>query len=473
MNATYSMDHLQAVAHVGAILNATNANAGGAAVNRPKTANTSHYDATGQTVATASTTSYEGVSFGSDGSITGGSLSHQSVSPEGIKLHTTAVNFQADGKPASASIDVHNLHSDGDFKKIAMDLSGATWNDGYNISSGQVKVTATDPNTQATLHEGTIQFDKEALVSGSFTHYDPQNGGAVSGHAEIDYAGAKFLGTSIVGGQYSIRSLNPDKTLSATSVVSVSPLGRLDSVETTNVGPDSAVKTKVKVDFSKVQFNARNEFDSGDLLYTVQDDKGTKLSETAVTYKGAVPSLSQTLVYQDNALSSKIMIDYTGAAFNNQNQVVNSSKKVDVYGADNKLVSSSMVTYDERGQKLKPGAAAKVHGAPAPPARVPVPVLGKAFALPPADPNQTQQTDKKNRPDGTLQQVRVTTLVAGKPVSALVTAYAADGTTVVKTYTLDLTGISFDENAKTVSGALNMQTHLGGNILHAASSIQY
>ena len=473
MNDTHSLDHLQAINHVTAVLNAIRA--GGATVSKPKTASTHHFDATGNNVAHVSSTSYEGVNFAADGSISGGNLSHQSVSPEGLPLTTTSIGFQAGGKPASANVDIHNLHSDGLFKKVTMDMSGATWNDQFAIASGQVAVTATDPDTKAKTHDGTIRFDKETLVAGSFTHYDHQGSGAVTGHAEVDYGGAKFLGTSIVGGQYTVRSLQPDKTLSSTSVVAVSPLGRIDSIESTNMGSATEIKTNVKVDFTKGMFNARNEFHSGDLLYNVFDDKGVKLSDTTVTYQNAVPAQSQTQVYEGGALNGKIKVDYSQSQFNNHNQVVNSIKKVEVYNAKDQQISSSMVAYDPKGNKIKAGPAAGVPLQPLrPPVTVQVPALVKMNVSnqPPAA-NQTQQTDTKKRDDGTVQQVRVTTLEAGKPVSAKITTYGPDGTTVIKSYTMDLSGISYDENSKVATGSLTMQTHLGGTVLQAQSSVQY
>lgn len=472
MNDTHSMDHLQAINHVTAVLNTVQT--GSTAVSKPKTASTHHFDATGESVAHVSTTSYEGVTFAGDGSISGGTLSHQSVSPEGLPLTTTSIGFQDGGKPASANVDIHNLHSDGLFKKVAMDMSGATWNDAFAITSGQVAVTATDPDTQAKTHDGTIQFDKENLVSGSFTHYDHQGGGAVTGHAEIDYGAAKFLGTSIVGGQYTVRSLHPDKSLSSTSVVALSELGRINSIESTNMGSATEIKTKTTVDFSKGTFNARNAFHSGDLLYNVFDDKGTKLSDTTVTYQNAVPAQSQTQLYSGGELKGKVLIDYSQSQFDNHNQVVNSSKKVDVYNAKNKLISSSMVAYDQGGKKIKASPTAAPAFKPLkPPVAVKVPALAKMNLAGQPSANQTQQTDTKKREDGTVQQVRVTTLEAGKPVSAKITSYGPDGTTVIKSYTMDLTGISYDENSKAVSGTLNMQTHLGGTVLQAQSSVQY
>lgn len=473
MNATYLIDHLQAITHATNVLGATGSAAATAAVNKPKTATSSHYDAEGKTLATVSTTSYEGLNFSSDGAIAGGNLSHQSLSPEGIKLSTTSLGFQGDGKPASAEINIHNTHTDGDFKKVAMDMTSATWNDSYAISSGHVKVSAFDAATQAKTHDGTIEFDKETLVSGSFTRYDPDKNGAIDGFSDVDYRQAKFLGSTIIGGQYAINTHAADKSLASTSQVTVSSLGRPQSIETTNMASATAVKSKVLVDFAKIQFNARNRFEAGDLLYTVNDDTGVKLSETTVTYNNSTPSASQTLVYDGSALQSRIMVDFSQATFNNHNQVVNSSKKVDVFSADNKLISSTMVSYDQNGVKVKPDTAGPVTPAPNPPAKSPI-TPPAPFVLNPATSNQTVETKEKHRTsDNTLQQVTVTTKEDGKAVSAVVTLYGPDGTTVVKTFTMDLSGMSIDETSNTVSGTLNMQSHVGGNVLNTVSSVQY
>src|SRR5690349_24320122 len=104
MNATYSMDHIEAITHISNLLGTSNAAASEAAVNKPKSATTQHYDPLGSDVATVSNTSYEGLVFGADGKIAGGNLSHESSGPDGKKLSTTAIGFQANGTPASAEI---------------------------------------------------------------------------------------------------------------------------------------------------------------------------------------------------------------------------------------------------------------------------------------------------------------------------------------------------------------------------------
>jgi len=200
MNATYNIDHLQAVTHVTSLLNRTAAS-GTAAINKPKTAATSHYDPTGTQVATVSNTSYEGVTFAADGTISGGNLSHQSSTPDGTQLSTTSVNFQNNGKPVSAQVNVNNINGDGDFKNVQMDMSSVTWNNSFAISSGQVKMSTIDASTQQKKNDGIIQFNNETVVSGSITHYDTDNAGAVSGYSEVDYSKANLLGSSILGGQ--------------------------------------------------------------------------------------------------------------------------------------------------------------------------------------------------------------------------------------------------------------------------------
>jgi hypothetical protein len=364
-----------------------------------------------------------------------------------------------------------------------MDLSGVTWNNSMAISSGAVKVNTIDALTQAKTHEGTIEFDKESLLSGAFTHFSTDKPGEVDGYTQVDYSTAKFLGTHIVGGQYAIHSLKPDKTIGSSSVVSLSPLGRLQSIETKNMGDASAVKTTVKVDFANVLFTPRNEFSAGDLHYTVNDDKGTLLSETTVTYNNTCPAISKTLVYKDSAVQSRIVVDYSASTFNNRNQVVNSTKKVNVYGKDNALLSSTIVTYDQHGKKTGQDKAATLtdiqEPAPVKPVKASMPAGGnipsqpavKAAAAPTGD--QTEKRDEKYRDDKTLEKVIVTTMQAGKPVSALITLYGADGQTVIKTFTMDMTGLSFDPASNIVSGALNMTAHLGGNTLNSASSIQF
>ena len=353
MNATYNIDHLQAVTHVTSLLGST-APSGTVAINKPKTAATSHYDTTGTQVATVSNTSYEGVTFAADGTISGGSLSHQSSTPDGTQLSTTSVNFQNNGKPVSAQVNINNINGIGNFKNVQMDMSGVTWNNSFAISSGQVKMSTIDASTQQKKNDGVIQFNNETVVSGSITHYDPDNAGAISGYSEVDYSQAKLLGSSILGGQYSVKHMTPGKALSASSVVSLSSEGRIQSIETTNTDPvSSAVTSKVSVDFSQVVFNVRNEFLSGDLGFTVNDNAGNLMSKTSITFANSLPTLSSTSLYSKNQMQNKIVVDYSGSQFNNDHQVVNSSKQVDVYSEAGKLLSSTVISYDKNGNKTK------------------------------------------------------------------------------------------------------------------------
>ena len=483
MNATYNIDHLQAVTHVTSLLNASTPLGDAVAVNKPKNATTNHYDPTGQQVATKSTTSYEGVTFAGDGSISGGNLSHESTDPDGVKLSTTAVGFGSDGKPSAAQIDVNNINGEGNFKTVKMDMSGVTWNNSLGVSSGQVNIKTIDGASGLTKHDGAIQFDKENIVSGSITHYDPDNGKDVTGYTDVDYSQTKFLGTSLIGGQYSVNSHTAEKVLKSTSTVAVSLLGRPQSIQTSNQDPATkAVTSNVNVDFSKLAFNARNEFDSGELNYTAKDSNNNLLSQTNVTYNDAQPALSNTQVYNNGQLQNKIVVDYSDSLFDNDHKVVNSTKKVEVYSNSNELISSNVIAYDENGKKLKDDdpKAQKIK------ANKPVKISKKTSgnnknsAPPPLKPaskqggsNTSQQTNNINRPDGTLEESRVTTIQDGKPVFATITIYAADGKTVTKTFTLDLTGLAYDTDSKTVSGALNMQTHSGDNVLQSDSSILY
>jgi hypothetical protein len=471
MNATYNLDHLQAVVSVTSMVGDA------ATVSKPRIATTSHYDPTGHEVATTSNTSYAGVSFAADGTISGGSLIHELSVPGGNKLSTTSVGFGTNGKPQMAEVNVHNNSGNGDFKKIQMDMTAATWNNSFAISAGTVKLTTLDAVTGQKLHDGAIQINNETVASATFTHYAKDGSGSVTGSSLVDYSGAKFLGHNIVGGQYTVQLHSPDNILKSTSNISVSPLGRVQSIETTNLSAAAAgaVSTKVKVDFSKVIFNARNEFHSGEIGYTATDNNGAVLSQTAVAYNNANPSLSTISVFKDANLQNKIVVDYAASLFNNDRKVVNSTKKVDTYTGDGKLLTSAVVAYDALGNKVTGSAAAGITtAAPPPPPPIPPPVTSTfKLAVPPGAPGTTQKNDRITRADGTLQQLRVTTLMGDKPVTAQITLFAADGVTIVKTYTLDLSSLAYDPTARTVIGTLNMQSHTGGNVLNSESSIQY
>jgi hypothetical protein len=262
----------------------------------------------------------------------------------------------------------------------------------------------------------------------------------------------------------------------------------------------STVISKVSVDFSKIVFDARNEFLSGDLGFVVNDNAGNLMSKTSVTFANSLPTLSTTSVYVKDQLQNKIVVDYSASLFNNDHQVVDSSKTVNIYSSTNKLLFSTVISYDKNGKKIKDKSPKdKTSGtpqtltAPTPaPAKQTTASASKASTASKVkstaattvkgasltgtqlgDTPTTQKTDKTYRTDNTLEQVRVTTLQGNTPVSAVITNYAADGTTVVKTFTLDLSGLNYDQASNTVTGALSLQTHVGGNVLSSESTIQY
>ena len=107
------------------------------------------------------------------------------------------------------------------------------------------------------------------------------------------------------------------------------------------------------MDFSQIVFDARNEFLSGDLDFTVNDNAGNLLSKTLITFANSLPALSTTSVYIKDQLQNKIVVDYSDSLFNNDHQVVDSSKKVDIYSNANELLFSTVISYDKDGKKTK------------------------------------------------------------------------------------------------------------------------
>jgi hypothetical protein len=546
MNATYNMDHLQAITHVTSLLNTqatlgatakttpgatAKATLGTTAISKPKTSVTNHYDSAGQDVATVSNTSFEGVTFAADGTILGGTLSHESEDFDmGTKLNNTSLNFLGNGKPGSAQINVNNVNGEGIFKQVQMDMGGATWNESFAISSGQVTLSSIDGQTQKKLHDCSLQFNNESIVSGSITHYDPDQG-AVAGYTEVDYSGTKFLGTSIVGGQYSVKRLNTSRATNSNSAISLSSLGRLQTIQSTNMDPVSAAVTSiVRSDFSQVVFNARNEFVSGNINITANDSRGNLISQTTLAINNSSPSLSTTLVYNKGQVQNKVVVDYSNAQFNNNKQVVNSTKKVDIYSGGGKLLASTTVAYDKFGKKIAgnkapatakttsasgtkiqttaPAKAASAKTAAAPtavakpvsarpakkqttaPAKTAAAKIAAALAATAkpasaktATGSQAQsqltsatgstKTDEIRRADGSLEQTRVIAMDGDTPTAAYITLYAGDGVTVIKSFDMDLSGLNYDPNSQAASGSLIMTSYLGENTLNSHSTIQY
>jgi hypothetical protein len=181
-------------------------------------------------------------------------------------------------------------------------------------------------------------------------------------------------------------------------------------------------------------------------------------------------------------MQNKIVVDYSASIFNNDHEVINSTKKVEIYSNSNQLLTTNTIAYDQLGNKVLANGAVAIQLPSSPPevkANGPALVAITApvafnLAVKMGDPNTTQKTEPPvMRADGTLQETRVTTMLAGKPVSTLITLYAADGKTVTKTFTLDMSSLSYDAASNTVSGALNMQTDLGGDILQSQSAVQF
>lgn len=447
-------------------------------INTPKTSIITRYNLNGKGKASLSHLSFDKVKFGIDGSISGGTLSYQTFTPEKRLVSSTSLNFQTNGKPSSAETQINNKYSDGIFKTVSTDMSSINWTDGSHIHSGAIPINTKHDKKQIKQTSGSLVFDKEKLISGSFTHHSETG---VHGYTEVDYSTIQFLGSMIVGGHFSVTTKKPDRSVSSKSRIIFTGKGRVQKIHTTNFAPSSSdVKSKVVSDYTGINFNARNEVHSGDVHYHVSDKDDQQLSRTQVTFKNQVPSQSISHRYKNDNLVQTIVVDFSKAKFTNDNHIVDSSTSVKVYDGDGQIQSSKIVYYDSDGNILKKESQvfefkdeSLVFISPPNPSEEENNYVSEGASILNTDSQQPSKTETIARPDGTIEKTITTIFDKEKPVSTVVKSYDIDGKTVTKTYHINLTNLSSDDSSKQLSGSLSLQKYIVGKTLHSESVVTY
>lgn len=463
------------------------------------------YSPDGTETASVGNVNLANVKYAADGSIAGGSVSHSAATPEGQPISSSTLQLTAGGRPSQVQTQIHNKRDAGLAKTMTSDFSGVQWTGSGDPSSGQMNVITNDATTGQRRSVGTMVFQNEKLASSSITHYSPQDGTTVVAHTDLDYSGVTFSGLKVMGGQMKVTRKAPDQTVSSTSQVQFAPngLGRVQQIQTANLTPGTgAVKSNVSSDYSGISFNARNEITAGSLTIAATAPDQSPLTHSVVTFANSVPVTAQTWRFQGGVVAAQIVTDFSKSQFDNDLQVVNSSKQVDLYDGSGQRISSTTVTHGPTGavvnkqvQSFPPAAATappKTHAqvlaalsAAAKPTSPPAATASKT-AVPAAaattDPNTKTDTKTTSRSNGTLETRVVTTMQKGSgntaaypwvTVAADITHYDTDGKTVVKTHHVDFTKLVIPQGETKPTGSVSVQEKTGGTTLHSDSVFNY
>ncbi|ABC29918.1 conserved hypothetical protein [Hahella chejuensis KCTC 2396] len=529
MNATHELsDHLEASEHIANV-----SQLAGEIASLPKNASTTHYGPDGQTVAAYSKTDYANLKLSPEGAVQGGTLSHTSTDTDGRPINSSTLTF-TNGKVASAKTDIHNRFASGVAKQVEADFTNVRWTPASTIHSGQVKFSSRRGDTQRLRSDGVVTYDNEQIATGAFRHYSPEGQGGVEGYTDIDYSQTKFIGDRITGGYFSVSSKNAARAENAQSHVFMTSTGAIDQIHTKNFDPATAqLKSQVLTEFKNTQFNARNKISGGEAHYSVSDSNNVIQSKTVVSYQNGVPSNAVTQNYVDAKLHSKVVSSYEGAAFDNELRAINSTVHTRGYDANEKLTSMTDSTYDSHGApsktqsrtldpdtqtplfltetdyantvfnyRRKPiGGHAKITttnlqdsstvetvknftSPTAVNAAIEASELLAASAQASTPQYATHTSTMKNadgqttaykktiaRSDGSPLKTVITNLADGKPTTVTVTLYAADGKTIGKTYSIDVSGV--DAGSGKVSGTMKISTKFRGRTLSSESTLEF
>ncbi len=535
MNTNHSFNLLQNISHINqisALQGIVIENSISKAL--PKTSKTIHYGPEGTNISVMSDTSFIDIKTASNGSIIGGTLKHYSTNEEGKAIDSSEVNLSKNGTPSIINTIINNRFDVGVFKKILCDMRELSWLGGSLIESGSVKITTTqNENTRST---GNINYNSECVSSGDFTHYAIGGNGVITGYTEIDYGKTKFSGNCITGGYISITSKNENKISKSISNIFLSKLGRVLQIHSSNFKLGTRhVKSKVIADFSNIEFTPRNEFSSGTASYLVSDENGKTIAKTSIKFNNQVPCSAITYNYtENNKINQLIETDYEKAKYNNDLKVIDSTIKSDVYNANEKLISSSIVVYNDLGNPVKkttyifnPKIEERVsiiekdlsnvvfdhRNAPfsgeitqtvtdlktgktiktiktiekianiasthddlsvekKTPSKTKTSIVGNysTSEVKNAKGKITQTKQSFKRDDGTLYKTVITKVKNDKPKTTQVLLYNTNGTKVNKSYTINLSKVAINKQ-KEIEGSLIIDGYVRGNVLASKSNI--
>lgn len=461
----------------------------------PKTASTITYGPDGETEAKQINANYQGVTFDDKGTIVGGSLQY-SAQAQGTKLSDSTATF-TNGKPASVTSIIFDRRGSDAYRAVNADLSDLVWTNTNRIKGGEVKITAAKQNSNTIVVGGAISYTNEQLAQINLTHYAQDASGDVHGYTAMNYANTEFLGDEIVGGYLLMTTQRQDRTLSSQSKLSYASNGLPITMETSGYAANGTdLNSTTLTDYTSVVFDARRNILSGTLHITTKNIQGIVREKTAVIFAHGVPQTTETQNFSNKSvLLFVIKTDYTGGKFNNSNHVVSSTINVKTFRPDKSLISSAQVQYDDDGNLAQhlitnygvngqEVSHTQVHYAEATFDHNRKVIKGqvktetktadgtqkvltvrhyngarqytlKETTVQDASTEAVQKTTKTiKRPDGTLAEV-ITQLT---PQTASITQYATDGKTVIKSFQIDYSHATLENNSI-----------VGGNVAISAS----
>ena len=531
MDVTHHLDHVQVLNHIAHVIR-VHQTATQATSNLPKSAATTHYGPDGRQVASTSTTSYAGVKM-SQGKIVGGQLRHTSMAETGKPLSSSEVSFQQDGTPGTIQTATHNRFSDGLYKHISTDMTDVSWNAASNVVSGNIHISSVHADNRSLRTTGSLTYDNEVPTSGQFTHYVKQGGRATSGFTHVDYTQTNFRGSRMTGGYCTVRSKDAKGLTKAHSNVFMSSQGMVQEIHTTNFDPESgAITNKVFSDFANLEFTPRKEFNAGTVTYNVVDDKGIAIAKTTALFAEARPAHTETQQIKNGEITHKIVTDYRDATFNNDLAPINCTVTTKVTSVEGKLVSQSSTEYDAEGNPAKKttevyssktgalfstvtsdyanvifshshkpiGGTLEITTVMAdgsktihsekdfgdglssistseelvtPSTKEPAKDITKITTVKDAQGQVTSRRKTITRSNGTLLKTVITHVSHNQPTSSDITLYGTDGTKVLKTYSLDLSQIAYNNRNGQVSGSVCLQSKFAGAVLDSESTLTY
>lgn len=518
MNLAAHHDALQALNHLASVLPTP------VAAVLPASAVTTQYGADGKVIRANATTSFADLKSSPDGKLAGGSISHETRTPEGALIDSSTLSMLSDGRPGKLQTVIQNRFAPGPFKHFEADLSALQWTAANSIYAGTVAITTRDAATNAVRMEGQLAFDQETLRSGTFAHRAWAGDGQVHGYTHVDYTAAELVGMRLVGGQCAVTVKNAALKVLSLSTISISNQGTVTRIATQTFDPASGKqKARVAADFSGVRFDPRGQIAAGTAGFVVTTPQGAQLSRTTSAFEAGVCQQTITETFVRGSAQRRIVTDYTGARFNNDLQVVNSDVVSKTYDAAGQVLSITTTSHDAQGkvtrrviERLAPGTGATLsttvadysgadfdtHGAasggsvilttttasgartvtrrelPRRPgtaqplaAAWPTP-LGLATPAPSYTRNVSEATDasgalvsrtvRVTRPDGKLLEETVTTFEGQRPVASKISRYGTDGKTLLATSTADLTKLAYDPATGHATGTVGVAVRFRG-----------
>lgn len=536
MNASYHLEHLQVLQHINGISNhilASSSDTSGS--NLPLNAKTVHYSLDGKSISSHSITSYNDVKVSPSGRIIGGSISHTSTDNSQKELDSSDVHFTSAGKPGLINTQVNNRFKDGIYKSVTSSLMDVVWSEVSSIKSGNISINITNKNNHAPQTSGCLVFENEKISKGHFQHYSSGTNEKIYGYTDIDYKDAKQVGTQIVGGYCAISSKNPDKIEKSTSNIFMTNLGRVDQIHTKNFDTKTKqLKNSVICEFKDMEFNERNEFLNGNSHYTILDNKNNLLSKTTVEYEDRKPKSSTTLNYKENKVNNTTVTEFSGAEFNNDLNVIDSETNTKVINLNSQVITQTVSSYNSNGYPLKrisknldPNSSEilavieldykntmfdhqnnPVDGYSTSTVTNPktkestttikhyknysgikkIPSIENESVVESSmeevnssrvsiskdkDGNVIAKKETIERADGTKIKTIFTQIKDNNPELTKISIYDTDGSSVIKTYSIDLSQIDYDIITHTMKGSMGLKSYFRGDTINTDTTLEY